>query len=80
MIPLVYGSLALFKGTRATRDMTFRAHVKWFGYLGTSTVPALLIYGLTSNPILASPFVLIMALSYYKMSRFLVPIGRISTA
>ncbi len=79
-VPLAYGSLCLFVGTRSTRDSTFRSYIKWFGFLGAVLVPGILVYTLTSDLILVSPVLIAIAFCFYRMARFLVPIGRFSAS
>jgi hypothetical protein len=80
LIPLAYGSAALVMGSRRTPDMTFRLHAKWLGYAAGATVLSFLAFGLTVNPILgAIPFLLI-SYSFYKVARFLVPVGKLSSS
>jgi hypothetical protein len=78
LIPLAYGSAALVLGSHRTPDMTFRLHAKWLGYTAGATVLSFLAFGLTENPILgAAPFLLV-SYSFYKVARFLVPVGKLS--
>ncbi len=77
--PLAYGALCLAKGARTTRDMTFRSHVKWFAYLGATFIPGSLLY-LIGGPSLLVPIALLQVAAgycFYKMARFLVPVGKL---
>jgi len=77
---LAYGFLCLAKGGRTTRDTIFRSHLKWFGYFGATFIPTLLIYGLYALSVPIPVGLLQIAVSYcfYKMARFLVPVGKFS--
>lgn len=80
LVPLAYGTMALVKGARTLRDTTFKSHLKWLSYFGAAIIPALLTYGLYGVSIPIPQHLLILALSFcfYKMARYLVPIGKIS--
>lgn len=77
-IPLIYGSIALVVGSRRTQDKTFRSHSKWLGYATGAVVLSFLSFGLTTDPILGAVPFLPVAYSLYRVSRFLVPIGKLS--
>jgi hypothetical protein len=78
VVALAYGSLCLARGARTTRDMTFRSHVKWFGFLAAAFVPAILAYVLSGGPNILS-LVLLVAASYcfFRMARLLVPASKL---
>jgi hypothetical protein len=76
-----YGSLALIIGSRRTTDMTFRTHAKWGGYLMVGVLLASLTYFATpSNIALQTLPYLLIAYSFYKMAKFLVPVNVITSA
>ena len=78
VIPLLYGISALIIGARNTRDLTFKGHVRWFGYMGAAITPVLVIYTQAGHPtvLLGIPLILV-AFCFYKMARNLVPIGKL---
>jgi hypothetical protein len=76
LLPVAYGSLALVIGSRRTTDMTFRHHAKWLGYAIGSLILISLIYGLTTNIVLRSAPFLLISYFFYKVARFLVPVGK----
>lgn len=80
LVPLAYGSVVLAKGARTTSDMTFKSHVKWLGFLGSAIIPALSVYGFygVSVPVPTYLLVAVVAYCFYKMARFLIPVGRLS--
>jgi hypothetical protein len=81
LIPVGYGSLALIIGSRRTTDMTFRTHAKWGGYLMVGVLLASLTYFATpSNIALQTLPYLLIAYSFYKMAKFLVPVNVIASA
>jgi hypothetical protein len=78
-IPLIYGSITLVIGSRRTQDLTFRLHSKWLGYATGAVVLSFLSFGLTTDPILGALPFLPIAYSLYKVSKFLVPVGKLSS-
>jgi hypothetical protein len=80
LVPLTYGSMALLVGSRRTPDTTFRLHAKWLGYTAGATVLSFLAFGLTADPILGAVPFLLISYSFYKVARFLVPVGKLSSS
>jgi len=76
---LAYGALAIAKGTTLTRDLTFRSHVRWFAYLLLMFIAANVLYFLPIPLAVDYFFFTLAAFCVYKMSRFLVPTGKLST-
>jgi hypothetical protein len=61
--------------------MTFRTHAKWGGYLMVGVLLASLTYFATpSNIALQTLPYLLIAYSFYKMAKFLVPVNVITSA
>jgi hypothetical protein len=78
LVPFAYGSLAFVVGSKRTPDMTFRSHARWGGYSLVAIIVATLAnyanYA-TPNVLLEDLPILLISYCFYKMSRFLVPIG-----
>ena len=77
---LIYGALAIAKGTTITRDATFRSHVMWFGYLLAAFITGGVIYFLPISLVIDLFFFTLTSFCFYKMARFLVPAGKLSTS
>lgn len=77
VLTLVYASFALIRGSVRAKDMTFRAHVKWAGYLFASLLLYVLLTGSTLVWVLNALPALLPALCVYKLSRHLVPSARL---
>jgi len=75
---LVYGAVAIAKGTMVTRDTTFRSHVKWFGYLLATFIAGNVVYFLPISLAIDLVFFALTSFCFYKMARFLVPTGKLS--
>jgi hypothetical protein len=75
LVPIAYGSLALVVGSSRTRDMTFRSHAKWGGYLMLFVIAATLAYFATPSVVIQDLWFLPISYCFYKMAKFLVPIG-----
>jgi len=77
---LIYGMLALVRGARVTRDMTFKSHVRWSGFFLLAFIVAGFIYVLGySNPSYVIPALLsFVAASFgiYRMAKSLVPTSK----
>lgn len=86
LVPFTYGAVALIVGSAKTRDMTFRSHARWGGFLMLAITIATLTYFLTANVVAQNlPFVLIsyspfvlVSYCFYKMAKHLVPTGTLS--
>jgi len=77
---LTYGLLCLVKGARTTKDMTFRSHIRWFGFLIAVLVPVLVTYGVLGVSVIGFPFLAAVAYCFYKMTRFLIPTSKFAPA
>jgi len=77
---LIYGALAIARGTTVTRDMTFRSHAIWFGILLAAFITGSVLY-FAPVPLDIS-FVCFTVASYcfYKMAGSLVPAGKLSAS
>jgi hypothetical protein len=75
---LVYGVLAVAKGTTITRDATFRSHVMWFGYVLATYIAGEVVYFLPISRVIDLFIYVLASFCYYKMARFLVPVGKLS--
>jgi len=76
LLPAAYGSLALVIGSRRTTDITFRHHAKWLGFAIGALILISLISVLTTNIVLQSAPFLLISYCFYKVARFLVPVGK----
>ena len=74
---LIYGALAIAKGTTMTMDATFRSHVMWFGYLLGAFITGCVFYFLPISLIIDLSFFALTSFCFYRMARFLVPAGKL---
>jgi hypothetical protein len=76
LAPAAYGTIALLIGSRRTKDMTFRLHAKWIGYLMGAIILISVVDSFTTNPALGNLPFLLIAFCFFKAARYLVPVGK----
>lgn len=78
-VPVTYAVIVLALGSTRTRDMTFRSHVKWGGYLIIAFLLETVTYIALANDVVVHATFLPISFCLYRMARLLVPTGKLTT-